>query len=334
MSTAKLHELGEEPIVASKIEENLGVLRDNFFLEPDGHNVEILVELIRHALTTVIGHQGEGPVYPSSDRPHVAQIAKEAVIPEKMTLDPHEILDSLPLHMQGSVKASSPFMVKNIIPLPAFIHLATNLAVSLYMPNGVTGEDAAEVLNAEIACASAIAKLANLDPEKAGGVFTFGGTGTNLYGFKMGLHKADPRHGMEGVSKDIVVVGSKPSHYSHQTAANWLGIGQNNYLQVDSHLDQTTKLDELDAVCRNAIESGKKIACIEALGGTTSNMAIDDFQAICEIRDGLVSKYSLDYVPHIHADTVLGWACKLPCGRDRRAFKERITWVGLKLCLD
>jgi len=25
---------------------------------------------------------------------------------------------------------------------------------------------------------------------------------------------------------------------------------------------------------------------------------------------------------------------KLPCGRDRRAFKERITWVGLKLCLD
>ncbi len=32
-------------------------------------------------------------------------------------------------------------MVKNVLAPPNFVHLATYLTVSLYMPNAVTGED-------------------------------------------------------------------------------------------------------------------------------------------------------------------------------------------------
>jgi len=181
-------------------------------------------------------------------------------------------------------------MVKNIIPLPAFIYVATNAVISLYMANGVTGEDAAEALNAEIACASAIAKLAGFDVNRAAGVFTFGGTGTNLYAHKIGLAKLLQQIGLKGYrSSKIVTVGSRSSHYSHQTVSDWLGIGQRNYIQVASNIDQTTNLQELEKACRSAIKAGKKIACIEAVGGTTSNMAIDDVKKIYAIRKKLIA---------------------------------------------
>jgi glutamate/tyrosine decarboxylase-like PLP-dependent enzyme len=239
----------------------------------------------------------------------MSQVIKESEVPLKCSVNQEAIVQSLFTKIQGSVKSSNPFMVKNIIPLPAFVYLATNLAVSLYMPNAVTGEDAAESLNAEIACASAIAKLADISPERAAGVFTFGGTGTNLYAHKISLMKVAPKHGLNGLkSGDIVIVGSRPSHYCHQTSVNWLGVGQDNYLQAGSYIDQTTKLNELEKICRDALSLGKKVACIEAVGGTTSNMAIDDIEAIHEIRERLVREFKLTYRPHIHVDSVVGWA--------------------------
>lgn len=294
--------------LAARRQHNLDALREKHFLAPGGHNLEFLLQLIRQSLITVIQHEGNGPVFPVTAKTPLTEVRDGAEIPKALEDDPLRLISSLPESMQGCVKANNPYLAKNIIPVPSLVHLATNLAVSLYMPNAVTGEDSADVLNAEIACASAISKLAGYDERQSAGLFTFGGTGTNFYGFKMGLYKVAPDHGMEGVPKDIVIIGSKPSHYSHQTGANWLGIGQNNYLQVRSNLDQTTKLDELEQACRKAIEQKKKIACIEAVGGTTSNMAIDDFEAIYEMRERLVQEYGMNYRPHIHADAVLGWA--------------------------
>ncbi len=158
-----------------KYEKALERLRKSFFLAPDGKNVDTLINLVRLAVETVTVHQGKGPLYPFSSRPRsISQVALEAKIPLVAYSENQEaIIETLFEKIQGSVKSSNPFMVKNIIPTPAFIHLAINLAVSLNMPNGVTGEDAGETLNAEIACASAIAKLAGLDVKKAAGGFYF-----------------------------------------------------------------------------------------------------------------------------------------------------------------
>jgi glutamate/tyrosine decarboxylase-like PLP-dependent enzyme len=293
-----------------KYERHLNNLRRNFFWAPDGNNTDKLVKLFQVALKSAINHQGEGPIYPRSTKSdRISTIAKKSKVPNHITKSQELLLRFLSTHLEGSVKASNPYMVKNIIPLPAFIYVATNAVVSLYMANGVTGEDAAEALNAEIACASAIAKLAGFDVNRAAGVFTFGGTGTNLYAHKIGLAKLSPQLGLKGYrSSKIVTVGSRSSHYSHQTVSDWLGIGQRNYIQVASNIDQTTNLQELEKACRSAIKAGKKIACIEAVGGTTSNMAIDDVKKIYTIRKKLIAEFKLSYTPHIHVDSVLGWA--------------------------
>ncbi len=293
-----------------KYEHHLNKLRRDFFWAPDGNNTDRLVKLLRVALNSAIDHQGEGPLYPrSAERNQISTIAKKSKVPNHIYGNQERLLRSLSKHLEGCVKASSPYMVKNIIPLPAFIYIAVNAVVSLYMANGVTGEDAGEALNTEIVCASAIAKLAGFDVNRAAGVFTFGGTGTNLYAHKISLAKLLPQHGLKGYrSGKIVIVGSRSSHYSHQTVSNWLGIGQHNYVQVASNIDQTTNLQELEKACRATIKAGKKIACIEAVGGTTSNMAIDNVEKINTIRKKIISEFKLSYTPHIHVDSVLGWA--------------------------
>jgi len=294
----------------SDYQEIIRSLRKDHFLSPNGKNAGRLLALIGITLKSAIDHQGEEPIY-HVENPHksIYQIAAEARIPDQPAGNLKALLATISEHLGGSVIAHDPFMAKNIIPLPDFSYLAAYVAASLYMPNGVTGEDAAAVLNTEIACASALAKLAGYNFNRSAGIFTFGGTGTNFYALKLGLMKAAPDHNLKGLgSIPLVVIGTRSSHYCHQTSSNWLGIGQDNYLQASTNLDQTTRLDDLERLCRQAIAEGKRIACIEALGGTTSNMAIDDIETICHLRDSLVSDYKLDYTPHVHVDSVVGWA--------------------------
>ncbi|MFA5109125.1 MAG: pyridoxal-dependent decarboxylase [Patescibacteria group bacterium] len=288
----------------------INFLRSEYFLSSNGGNANKLVNLLDAAIKSVISEQGNGPIYDSNiDRRTLYQVALESKMPLKVNNNFKILLTQIKQYLQGSVKANDPFMVKNVIPLPSFSYLATFVAVSLYMPNGVTGEDAASVLDAEISCASALSKLAGYDFNKAAGVFTFGGTGTNLYALKIGMMKAAPDHATKGVNdNNLVVIGSRASHYCHKTSANWLGIGQNNYIQVQTNIDQTMKIDDFKKVCRQALASGKKIACIEVSGGTTSNMAIDDIESIYKIREQLVLEFDLKYRPHIHVDSVIGWA--------------------------
>lgn len=288
---------------------SLEFLRERYFLAPDGSNAAQITSLVNAAVTAVVAAQGEAPTYTiAKGIPVISDLIESAEIPLRMASDPEIILNTLPDLIQGIVKAGHPFMVKNIIPTASLPALAAYVAVSPYMANGVTGEDAAQMLLSELASASAISKLAGIDHTESAGVFTFGGTGTNLYAMKIGLSKASPHHNIEGVRDDVVVIESAPSHYSHKTAVDWLGLGQDNLLKVSSHPDQTTKLDELEQTARTALDANKKLACIIAVGGTTSNMGIDDIQQIAQLRDRLVTEYDLPYSPHIHVDSVLGWA--------------------------
>lgn len=301
--------MSTESEIVSTTQDKLDVLREKYFLGPDGNNVSVISQLFSTALHAVNDSRGEGPTYPiQAGIPSITDLVETARIPEEMVMDPEDFLRKLPSLIQGAVRSGHPFMVKNIIPTASLPALAAYIAVSPLMGNGVSGEDSAQILLAEPACAAAISKLAGIDHTKSAGVFTFGGTGTNLYGMKIGLSKALPEQSKRGIYEEVVVIEAAPSHYSHRTAVDWLGIGQDRLVRVSSHPDQTTKFEELEEKAEGAVKSGKKIACIVASAGTTSNMGIDDIKRIYDLRERLVQEYGLSYRPHIHADSVLGWA--------------------------
>jgi L-2,4-diaminobutyrate decarboxylase len=111
-----------------------------------------------------------------------------------------------------------------------------------------------------------------------------------------------------GRREPAVIVASECAHYACRTIAGWIGLGEDSVIQVPSSSENEVRTCLLETMCRDALKAGKKIAMIVATMGTTDAFGLDDLAAIREIRDRLVDEFSLDYVPHLHADAVIGWA--------------------------
>lgn len=287
----------------------LEMMKRKFFLDPTGKNLGYVQKVFSSSIAATLDAQGDGPLYPRfKSEPTPRESVQEAFLNANVERFPDKFLQSaIPMGLQGGVKGGNPLMVKNIIPTPSTIFLTTLFTASVYAQNGVTGEDAAEAANSELKMAAIMSEIAGFDRNEAAGLFTFGGTATNMYGIKMGLAKCYPNQDKQGVFERTFVIGSKSAHYSHVTSVDWLGIGQNAYVHAETNIDQSTNLIDMEEKCRKLLDSGAKLVCIIGSGGTTSNMGIDDFSEIKAMRDRLVSDYNLQYLPHIHADSVIGW---------------------------
>jgi L-2,4-diaminobutyrate decarboxylase len=196
----------------------------------------------------------------------------------------------------------------NVVPSPTIASLIGGLLPSIYNPNLVSEESSRQVSLAEVEAVAMTAALVGYDPAVADGVFTFGGTGTLLYGAKIGLEKAAPDVGRQGLRTPAVIVCSARAHYACLTIANWLGLGEANLVKVAATDDNEVRIDELSRVLHGLAAAGTRIACIVATMGTTDAFGLDDLAAIVMLRDELVTAHGLDYTPHVHADAVIGWA--------------------------
>ncbi|MDA1015203.1 MAG: pyridoxal-dependent decarboxylase [Planctomycetota bacterium] len=196
----------------------------------------------------------------------------------------------------------------NVVPPTTIPSIIGSLLPAIYNPNLVSDDTAHAFELAEAKVVAMTAELIGYDRKLATGVFTFGGTGTTLYGVKIGIEKALPDAMVNGVGSNAVLISSKQSHYCRLNVAGWLGIGEKNVIAVPTSLRNEMHLESLESAAKQAIESGKRIVAIIATMGTTDAFGIDDLGAIVALRDQLVEDYDLDYVPHVHADAVIGWA--------------------------
>lgn len=196
----------------------------------------------------------------------------------------------------------------NVVPPPTIASIIGGLLPSIYNPNLVSEESSRQVAVAEVEVSAMAASLVGYDTSQSAGLFTFGGTATVLYGAKLGLEKANPGTAQNGVTGRSVILCSERAHYACLTVASWLGIGQQNVIQVPCSADNEIRTCLLESMAREVLKSGGRIAAIVATMGTTDHFGLDDLQTIAEIRDRLVDEFHLDYRPHIHADAVIGWA--------------------------
>ncbi|MGE0451199.1 MAG: aspartate aminotransferase family protein [Vicinamibacterales bacterium] len=196
----------------------------------------------------------------------------------------------------------------NVVPSPTIPSIIGGLLPSIYNPNLVSEESSRQVALAEVEAVAMTSALVGYDPARADGVFTFGGTGTLLYGAKIGLEKAVPSARREGLRTPAAIVCSDRAHYACLTVANWLGIGEQHVVRVPTTDDNQMRIDELAPRLRQIERSGTRIACIVATLGTTDAFGLDDLAGIVRARDEVAAELALDYVPHVHADAVVGWA--------------------------
>ena len=211
-------------------------------------------------------------------------------------------------YCEGLTLWGHPRTQQNVVPPVTISSLIGVLLSSLYNPNLAWDEYSHRVALAEVEVVTMLSTLLGYDPERAGAVFTFGGTGTTLYGIKIGLEKALPGHLEDGIREDAVVFASDGSHYCRYNIAGWLGLGAKNLITIPTTGHNAMDVDVLRTEATQALKAGRKICGIIATLGTTDAFGLDDILAISTLRDELVAEYRLSYVPHIHADAVIGWA--------------------------
>jgi glutamate/tyrosine decarboxylase-like PLP-dependent enzyme len=219
-----------------------------------------------------------------------------------------EVIPELVDHLKGMFIWGHPRSQVNVVPPPSIPSIIGVLLTAIYNPNLTSEETSRRVAVAEVEAASMTAALLGYDPQLSTGLFTFGGTGTNLYAAKIGLEKALPGTIEKGVRERAVLIASGQSHYCRLSIAGWLGLGEENVVGVPTSLDNAMKIDVLEERMHKLLTDGVKIACIIATMGTTDAFGIDNLAAIIRLRDRLCKQYELDYTPHVHADAVIGWA--------------------------
>ena len=179
----------------------------------------------------------------------------------------------------------------NVIPPTSIPSILAFMVAAMYNPNIIWDEYAARFAEAEIQAVAMLADLIGDDPGRAGGVFTFSGTGTILYGGKLALEKLSGGRTMrEGIREDVKIVSSAASHYSRLDVAGWLGLGTDNLVTIPTTRDNEMSLPDLEDYLRQALARKEKVAAIIATMGTTDAFGIDDLAGIVRLRDDLAQE--------------------------------------------
>jgi glutamate/tyrosine decarboxylase-like PLP-dependent enzyme len=293
--------------MTQRYQEHLTALREAFPAPVSNpvHDGYVVFSLLR-TLDRVDALKSQAPILGTPREPDY-EAAAAAILPDdRRALE--EVIPELVHCLDGMLISGHPRSQVNVVAHPSIASIIGVVLPSMYNPNLVSDESGRGFSEAEVRVASMVARLVGYDPLVAGGLFTFGGTGTLLYGVKIGLEKSLPGTREHGYTGRAAILCSEHSHYACLNVAGWLGIGQENVIQVATHADNSIDLDALEAAARAAISAGRRIAAIIATMGTTDAFGIDDLAAIHALRERLVADLALDYRPHIHADAVIGWA--------------------------
>ncbi len=266
------------------------------------------VHSISRFLDQVDSLKSAKPLLGNGIRNDYFQTSQRTLFPENISTI-EEITRLLADYCQGMTIWSHPNAQVNVTPLPTISSITAFIAAAIYNPNIVSDEYSGRFTEAEIQSIAMLSDLIGYDPQESGGLFTFGGTGTILYGCKLGIEKVLGGRGMqEGILENIKIFYYDSSHYSHLNVAAWLGLGMKNLIAIPSTSNNEMSLSALEDALRLALSRGDKVATILATLGTTDAFGIDDVAAIVRLRDNLVAEYHLEYIPHVHADAVIGWA--------------------------
>lgn len=278
----------------------------SLFYNPATDSINFLFKCIERAHARILKHtkllKGTIPLNESD----YAVLTKGFQLPES-GLSETEIAKLTADLFMGVPRWHSPHAMYNVAPPPLLQTIAGKAVGSLYNPNLLWDTAAGMTVVAEQRVIKAIAEYIGWDRENAGGSFTFGGKATTLYGIKLGLKKCSEDSSVSGVKEDVVVFSTKACHPSHTSDAEWLGIGSKNLIRLNTEPDGTVDLNGMETAVETALKNEKKVAAIIISGGTTNDMIVDPIKKVVELRNRIVEKLGLQYVPHVHVDAVVGF---------------------------
>jgi L-2,4-diaminobutyrate decarboxylase len=214
---------------------------------------------------------------------------------------------------------SSKLHVENVRGPANYASLIGAIACLLKNPNLCVDTYSQRSNELEVKAITALANLVFYHTESPWGVFTMGGTVSNLYGGKLGIEKVLPGAMHDGLGgRRLAGIVSEAAHYSNVTLAGWLGIGADNLHSIPTDRTLAVRLDlmaeKLDALYGQKIP----VAFVIATFGSTDAFGIDDIASIRKLIEEKAAAWKMP-VPHLHVDAAIGWAL---CFLDEYDLKE------------
>jgi len=202
---------------------------------------------------------------------------------------------------------SSPLHLENVRGPANYASLIGAIACLLKNPNLCTDTYSQRSNELEVKAITALANLVFYNTVDPWGVFTIGGTISNLYGAKIGIEKVIPgamRKGLQGYR--VAGIGSEAAHYCAATVAGWCGIGVDNLHHIPTDRNMAMRLDALEEKLNELYTRGDKVAYVIATFGSTDAFGVDDIAGIRTIIDATAAKYGVP-PPQLQADAAVGW---------------------------
>ncbi|EFC39212.1 predicted protein [Naegleria gruberi] len=273
-------------------------------------------ELVKHSLDEILKLKHKEKAHSSFlGTPERILNCEEDIVEQRSKVEipqscktPQEVISKVSSYFNGVLDNASPIMLENVHPPSNIPAIISTLFASLYNVGMVQDEFSWNVVLTEIETIGMMAKLIGWDAKKANGVFTFGGTGNELYGIKVALTRAlgmDYRY--KGIRENVKIFVSEIGHYCKFNVTDWLGIGMDNVVPISITEDNSMNYDDLYDKLSKSVKNGEKIAAIVSTCGSTDPFSVDDVSEIVKIRDRIVEENNLDYKPFVYADSVIGW---------------------------
>ncbi|MFW6046556.1 MAG: hypothetical protein ACOCP4_02055 [Candidatus Woesearchaeota archaeon] len=277
------------------------------FLNPDESNFKLISKRINYFFKKVRKKVDNRSARINIDKvfSYDEELAK-TFIPEK-GLDDKNLINGAAEAFEGVIRFHHPNTLFNITPPPAIDTVAISAITNIYNPNLLWDYVSGKIMLYELKVVKYLCDIAGFDYKKASGFSCFGGKGTLMYAIKEGLNNVDRTTVKTGLKGDNVVITAKACHYAVESACNYLGMGHDACVRVECNDKEEIMVDSLEKSIRENLDNNKKIVAIILSGGGTLDINIDPIKEVAKLRDNIVKEYKLDYVPHIHVDSVIGW---------------------------
>ncbi len=219
-----------------------------------------------------------------------------------------EVLNHIISTFEGLPNWGHPLNMSNICPQENYAAIAASMLTQMFSPNILEAEYAWNTSIAELESSAILADMAGWDSEKAGGVFTYGGSGCWMYQLKYALSRVLPGSREQGIRTDAKVLCSEQAHYAMLNSTDWTGLGMNNIIKIKTHPDTNTMdLTHLEQAIKECSESCIPIASVVCTMASTDACAFDPVK---EVKD-LLNRYPNDPeygTALLYCDAVIGWS--------------------------
>lgn len=202
----------------------------------------------------------------------------------------------------------SPLHLENVKGPANYASLIGALACLLKNPNLCTDTYSQRSNELEVKAITALANLVFYRTQDPWGVFTIGGTISNMYGARIGVEKVVPGAMQKGLGGErVAAVVSQAGHYSNRTVAGWLGLGVEHLHAIPTDGTLAIRVDLLAERLDQLYRQGVKVAYVVATFGTTDGFGIDDVGGIRRAIDEHAIRHGQP-APQLHVDAAAGWA--------------------------